>query len=219
MNTYRVISNLSMPAAILLALLGGVGMRLLWAVSPVLSLAVGGVAAGGALLLGYFGRSAGQDDEQIAALRDELDRARRTETQLQDKLRAQESMLVQLGDQIDVLTAPTIPIREGVVVIPLVGALQAEQIERIGKNLLHGIERHNAQAAILDLTGITTLSARAIPVLVRVLTAAELMGCRTILTGLSTETVRELLACKPDLPVQARLNLEAGIAYANRLLE
>lgn len=216
MNRYS--PYLTISAAVLLALFGGLGIGLLWNISPLLSLLVGGTAVIAAVLVWYLGFWTRTQDE-LSALRDQLDRARQSEAQLQDKLRVQETMLGQLTAQIEALTVPTIPIREGVVVVPLIGALQVEQVERIGQNLLHEIERRNARVAILDLTGVTALTAPVISVLTRLFAAVELMGCQTVITGLSTETVRELLRHKPDLHVQARLNLEAGIAYANHLLE
>lgn len=216
MNKYAL--YLTILVAVLLPLFGGLGSGLLWNISPLLSLLVGGMAVVGAVLIWYFGFWTRTQDEQ-SALRDQLDQARQSEAQLQDKLRAQEAMLGQLTDQIEALTVPTIPIREGVVVVPLIGALQVEQVERIGQNLLREIERRNARVAILDLTGVTALTVPVISVLTRLFAAVELMGCQTVITGLSTETVRELLHHKPDLHVQARLNLEAGIAYANQLLE
>ncbi|MBN1580724.1 MAG: STAS domain-containing protein [Anaerolineae bacterium] len=207
----------------ILTLIGGIGIGSLvkleqtWAL--ILSLVIGITTIAISILLWRSSQRLRRDSRRLAALNAQLVKANQTQERLQNELTAQQSASAQLAAQLDILSAPVIPIRQGVVVVPLVGALDAPQVQRIGEVLLHSIEQHRAQVSIIDLTGITGLSTETVPPLARMLSAIELMGCRTVLTGLSTDIVRELLEQKLDLHTQARRNLEAGIAYANSLFD
>lgn len=210
-------------AAAAISLIGGIGIGLLinsrqaWTLA--VSLVIGGIAMAISILLWHFSQQTGQSDPAIAVLNARLVETDQVQKRLQNELTAQQAISARLAAQIEALSAPVIPIRQGIVVVPLVGALDAPQLERVGQTLLRGIERQSAKVAIIDLTGVAGLPPNTVPHLARVLSSVELMGCRTVLTGLNTDTVRALLEQKLDLHAQARLDLEAGIAYANSLLE
>lgn len=208
-------------AAAAISLIGGIGIGLLIdsgrAGAPIAGLLIGAAAIAISVLLWHFGQQAARHDP-AAALETRLAEAEQTRKRLQEELAAQQSIAAQLGAQIEALSAPVIPIRQGIVVVPLIGALDIAQLERMGQSLLHGIEQQSARVAIIDLTGVTGLAPNAVPQLARVISSVKLMGCQTLLTGLNTDTVRALLAQKLDLHAQARLNLEAGIAYASNLV-
>ncbi len=209
-------------AATAISLTGGIGIGLLIdsgrAGAPIAGLVIGAATIAISVLLWHFGQQAARHDPAVTAPETRLAEAEQTRKRLQEELAAQQSIAAQLGAQIEALSAPVIPIRQGIVVVPLIGALDIAQLERMGQSLLHGIEQQSARVAIIDLTGVTGLALNAVPQLARVISSVELMGCQTVLTGLNTDTVRALLAQKLDLHAQARLNLEAGIAYASNLV-
>lgn len=80
-------------------------------------------------------------------------------------------------------TAPVLPIADGVVLLPLLGALAPERVESTLGALLAGVAQHRARAVILDVTGATPRDAAVADLIVRAVRATRLLGARTIVTG------------------------------------
>lgn len=125
----------------------------------------------------------------------------------------------ELAAQLDALSMPVIPIKPGVVAMPLVGMPDIDRMSRTRHNLLQGIEQHRAQVAIIDLTGLNDMPAEAATQFARLVSAADLMGCRVILTGINTSLTRQFLKQKLDLHAYTRRDLQAGMAYAGELVK
>lgn len=113
---------------------------------------------------------------------------------------------------------PAILITRGVIALPLVGRIDNERLQSARVSLLQGIEHHRAQVAIVDLTGAVDMAAEAIGLFSQILSAAELMGCRTILSGINTPIVRTFLSQKAEFPAETCRDLQAGISRATELL-
>jgi anti-anti-sigma regulatory factor len=113
---------------------------------------------------------------------------------------------------------PVIPIAEGIVIIPFVGAIDSAHMQHIRASLLDGIAKYQSKIAIVDLTGIDELPGETVQPFMRILSAADLMGCRIVLTGINASTARPLLKQGLDLPARTCRNLQAGIAYATDFL-
>jgi anti-anti-sigma factor len=128
----------------------------------------------------------------------------------QELLRAQEAMLMQLS-------TPLIPINDAVVVMPLVGRLDAARADQVMSTLLEGIERSGATVAILDITGVPSVDAITADVLVRATRAVQLVGTSMILTGIRPEVAVALLELGRDLRgVVTRATLQDGIRHAQK---
>ena len=87
-------------------------------------------------------------------------------------------------------------------------------MQHIRQNLLHGIERQRARAALIDLTGVAEITPQAIEPFMQVIAAIEMMGCRVVLTGINAHIARTLIEREVHLPVQAHRDLMAGLKYA-----
>jgi rsbT co-antagonist protein RsbR len=105
----------------------------------------------------------------------------------------------QLIQQVRVLSLPIIPVLEGVIVVPLIGALDGQWREEFTNRLLEGIEQHRARVALLDLTGISTLDQAAADVVVHGVQSARLLGARIMLVGVRPETAQALVTLNLDL--------------------
>ena len=106
------------------------------------------------------------------------------------------------------LSAPVIPVRKDVIVVPLIGVLDEMRANRLLLSLLDGVSRHNAHVAILDLTGVPSLDAAGAKGLVNAARAARLLGARAILTGLSAAAARLIVSLGlslEDLPTRPTL--------------
>lgn len=98
----------------------------------------------------------------------------------------------ELDRQLNTISTPVIPVSDGVVLMPLIGALDAARTQQAVLNLLEYVERSQAHQAIIDITGLPAITNDSAAALVRAAHALRLMGARTILTGIRP-AVAELL--------------------------
>jgi rsbT co-antagonist protein RsbR len=108
---------------------------------------------------------------------------------------------------------PLIPIAEHVIVMPLIGVLDAQRGPRMLETLLQGIAAHSARVAILDVTGVSVVDAEAADALLRAVRAARLLGAEVILSGIRPSVAQGILALHE---ITACGTLQAAIAFARR---
>jgi len=113
------------------------------------------------------------------------------------------------------LSTPLIPLLDGVVAMPLIGAIDSARAQQIMETLLEGIGVQRASIAILDITGVRVVDTQVADALIRTAQAAQLLGARVILTGITPEVAQTLVQLGIDLSsVTTRSTLQSGIAYA-----
>lgn len=133
---------------------------------------------------------------------------------LQDNVR-QQQLLREQENTLTQLSTPLIPISDAIVVMPLIGRLDAARGEQIMITLLEGVERTRARVAILDITGVGSVDAISAEMLVRVTRTAQLLGARVILTGLRPDVAIALMELGAELGRAATCaTLQAGIRLA-----
>jgi len=98
-------------------------------------------------------------------------------------LREQLDTIVRQEAQILQLSAPILRVWRGVLVVPLVGALDDEQIGDLSERLLHALCDERARVAILDLTGLDSIDAATGSRLHAIIGAVRLIGARCHITG------------------------------------
>jgi len=121
-----------------------------------------------------------------------------------------------LAESLRNLSAPLIPIADGVVVVPLFGIVGAARIRRVRETLLHGVEQHRARVVIIDLTG-AELDPEAAQQFNHILSGVDLMGCQVVLTGIGKMLAKDLLDWDIKLSVETCRDLRAGVTYATEL--
>ncbi len=113
------------------------------------------------------------------------------------------------------LSTPLIPIREDIVVMPLIGTLDPERADQVLETLLTGISRGRVRVAILDVTGVLAVDEQVASGLLRAAQAARLLGTQLILSGIRAEVARTLVEIGADLSkIIVCGNLQAAIACA-----
>ncbi len=90
------------------------------------------------------------------------------------------------------LSTPIIPVVEGVIIMPLVGAVDTQRSRDVMRMLLEGISRYRAQIAIVDITGVPVVDTGVAQHLDKTIQAARLKGAQTLVTGVS-ESVAETI--------------------------
>jgi len=110
------------------------------------------------------------------------------------------------------LSAPVIPISEGVLVMPLIGHMDEARAERILDAALARTAETGAKAMILDITGASLSDEKVARALLKTAGALRLLGARTVLTGIRPEVARTLLSFGIELSgITTRSTLHGGI--------
>jgi anti-anti-sigma regulatory factor/HAMP domain-containing protein len=131
-----------------------------------------------------------------------------------DEMRRSIQNLVQHQEHaIDALSMPLIPLRDDVLVMPLVGDMDERRLDKVRDALIEGLHERGARAVIIDLTGLPSLGAPVAKGLVRAAQAARLVGAEVVVTGMQADTAKTLSALDLRLEgLRTERSLQAGIA-------
>jgi GAF domain-containing protein len=140
-----------------------------------------------------------------------LDELRLLNTDLQEMVNAQAYLL----QTVEELASPVVPIVDGVIVLPLIGSVDGRRASQILQTLLSGVQEHNAQVVILDITGVPAVDDQVAHHLMRSVQAARLLGAEAILVGIRPDVAQALVSLNVELAdVIIRSNLQSGFQYA-----
>jgi rsbT co-antagonist protein RsbR len=115
------------------------------------------------------------------------------------------------------LSTPLIPISNHVVIMPLIGTIDSGRAQQVMETLLEGVAQHQAELAILDITGVSLVDTQVAQGLVRAAQAVRLLGAQVMLTGIQPQIAQTLVHLGIDLSsIQTQGSLQAGIAAAMR---
>jgi rsbT co-antagonist protein RsbR len=103
----------------------------------------------------------------------------------QERAQLQQEIIEAQQQTLKELSAPIIPVIEGIIVMPLVGSLDTGRAQEITRALLTGITHYRASVVVLDITGVTVVDSGVADHLNKTIQAAQLKGARAILTGIS----------------------------------
>lgn len=97
------------------------------------------------------------------------------------------------------LSIPVLTLWRGVLVVPLIGALDPERASLLTERLLADVRAQRARVVIIDITGVPTADAQVATDLLRTASACRLMGAATIVSGLSAAVAHAIAATGIDL--------------------
>ncbi|MRG96669.1 STAS domain-containing protein [Polyangium spumosum] len=117
----------------------------------------------------------------------------------QVKLTEQLALIESQKQAIAELGTPIIEVWQDVLVVPVVGALDAARAEQMLEVLLEAVVHRQARFVILDLTGVEAVDASTAEHLVRVAAAVRLLGCEGIITGIRPSVAETIVGLGVDL--------------------
>jgi len=130
-----------------------------------------------------------------------------------------ERVIRQQQDAIRELSTPVLPVRERLLILPIIGVLDSERARQLTEQLLSGIRTHRAKVVVIDITGAPDVDATVANHLVQTVDASRLMGASVIITGLSPTIAQTLVTLGEDLSkIQTIGDLQGGLEEAERLL-
>ncbi|GEM_PF-2950024 len=129
--------------------------------------------------------------------------------------RLQQEVIETQQKLIQELSTPIIPLLDGIIIMPLVGAVDSGRAQDFTRTLLKGIREYRAKVVILDITGIPVVDTGVAAYLDKAIQAARLKGARTIVTGISDAVAESVVDLGIDWSgIRTLRNLQAGLIAA-----
>ncbi|MCY0991176.1 protoglobin domain-containing protein [Nannocystis sp. ILAH1] len=117
------------------------------------------------------------------------------------------------------LSTPIAKVHDGVLLLPLIGALDAQRAQQVMDAVLLRLVEERARVMILDIAGVAAVDGRVADHLVRTIAAMRLVGAQAILTGISPQVARTLTESGVDIgAVPTLAHLQEGIELALALV-
>jgi rsbT co-antagonist protein RsbR len=117
------------------------------------------------------------------------------------------------------LSTPVLPVRERLLILPIIGVIDPQRARQLTEQLLRGIRSNRAKVVVIDITGVPTIDSTVANHLVQTVESARLLGATVIVTGLSPEIAQTLVTIGVDLGKMNTVgDLRGGIEEAERLL-
>jgi rsbT co-antagonist protein RsbR len=124
-----------------------------------------------------------------------------------------------IRQQQDSIRELSTPVRERLLILPIIGVLDTERARQLTEQLLNGIRTHRARVVVIDITGAPDVDEAVANHLVRTVDASRLMGASVIITGLSPKIAQTLVTIGVDLSKMNTIgDLQGGLEEAERLL-
>jgi anti-anti-sigma factor len=132
---------------------------------------------------------------------------------------ANEHVIASQQQAIRSLSTPVLQLHPGLLILPMVGALDRQRLDQMRALLLEAVGERRARAVVLDVTGVPEIDSVAANQLIGSVTSARMMGAEVIISGLSAEIAQTLVTVGIDLSlVVSAGDLQGGIELAERHL-
>ncbi len=92
------------------------------------------------------------------------------------------------------LSTPVIRLWEGVIAVPLVGALDSARTQLVMEKLLETLVATGADHAVLDITGVSTVDTEVAQHLLKAVSAARLLGAECIVSGIRPQVAQTIVS-------------------------
>lgn len=132
---------------------------------------------------------------------------------------ARERIIAQQSLSLVELSSPVVRLWEQIILLPLVGVIDTVRARQLTEKLLEAIARYEALVTIIDVTGVPVFDTGVARHIMKTIEAAQLLGTRIVLTGLSPDGAQTLTKLNVAFAgVTSRASLRAGTAEALRLI-
>jgi len=105
----------------------------------------------------------------------------------------------QLADTVRDLGCPLLPLLPRVLLVPLIGAIDAARAQHILTTVLYGISAERAEHVLLDITGVAMIDEQVAGALMQIASAAALLGAQVALVGVRPEIAQHIASLGMDL--------------------
>jgi GAF domain-containing protein len=154
--------------------------------------------------------------EELLAAKDRVEREL-VERERAERERAalQEKILEAHAERLAELSTPLIPITDRVVVLPLIGTMDADRARQVLEVAVAGVHARRAQVLIVDITGVKSADGGAESTLMATARAVRLLGAEMVITGISAQVAQTLVERDVRFgSIVTKATLQDGIAFA-----
>jgi rsbT co-antagonist protein RsbR len=131
-----------------------------------------------------------------------------------------ERVIRQQQEAIRELSTPVLQVRDRLLIVPIIGAVDSGRARQLTEQLLGAIQQNRARVVVIDITGVVSVDVTVANHLVQTVEAARLMGASCVVTGLSSGIAQALVDLGVDLGMMNTVgDLQGGLEEAERLLE
>ncbi|WP_437618858.1 STAS domain-containing protein [Sorangium sp. So ce1151] len=131
----------------------------------------------------------------VGAISEDVSQQRHVEQQLREQLRLTQDQ----QESIARLSSPIIEVWQDVLIVPLIGAVDADRAAMVMESLLATVVERQASFAILDLTGIDSVDTTTAQHLIKIINGLTLLGCRGVVTGIRPPVAQTMVGLGFDL--------------------
>ena len=113
------------------------------------------------------------------------------------------------------LSIPVIQVWGGVLVLPIIGILDNERINRLMETMLAKIVETQSRVVIIDVTGVRSVDTNVASHLINVTKAAKLLGTKCVVTGIKPEAAHTLVGLGVDMSeITTKRSMQEGLKHA-----
>ena len=113
------------------------------------------------------------------------------------------------------MSTPVTKIWDGVLFAPIVGIVDSKRCHDIMNKALSSIVDHRASTLMLDIGGVAMVDTAVANHLIKIAKAAVLMGCKTIISGISPAIAQTITELGIELgSIQTTSTIEAALREA-----
>ncbi|MFF1379690.1 STAS domain-containing protein [Streptomyces sp. NPDC058308] len=116
------------------------------------------------------------------------------------------------------LSTPVVRLWRQVLAVPLIGTLDTARTQIVMESLLQAIQDHEAQVAIIDITGVPTVDTAVAQHLMQTVNAVRLMGADCVISGIRPPIAQTIAQLGIDLSkILTRVTLADALSEAIKL--
>ena len=128
---------------------------------------------------------------------------------------AREDVIKRQTESLREVSTPVISLWDSILLLPLVGVVDSVRAQQISERLLEAIGASEAEVTLIDVTGVPVMDTSVARHILKTVAAAEMLGTKVILTGISPSTAQTMVKLGIDMSgVPTRGSLKAGMALA-----
>lgn len=122
-------------------------------------------------------------------------------------------------ETIRLLSTPVLRLCEQLLILPIIGVIDAPRARQLTDQLLAAIRVNRAKVVVVDITGTASIDSTIAFHFLQTAEAAGLLGAKVILTGISKENAQTLVKIGVNMGnITIRGDLQSGIEEGERLL-
>ena len=123
---------------------------------------------------------------------DKVESARATEIALK-QVREAELIREELNLALEEMSTPVMPIWDGILLLPLIGVVDSSRTDKVVNKTLERINETRSKVFLLDISGVPAMDTAVANQLLKISKATRLMGCETVISGLSPAIARTMV--------------------------